>query len=153
MDVKVLAWLGVQTSRFDELVGFLRDVMGLPLAVKEPGFAEFGLPDGPDPGLRSEHSRPEGAASLPVFLPSRGEVLHTISTAEHLTEPKLPRTRDMSYSRAFLVEPPEQTVRGKVPASLYHKRLTCDVFSTFLDVHVTHAHRRTRRRHPHSPPA
>jgi hypothetical protein len=29
MEVKELAWLGVQTSRFDEMVGFLRDVMGL----------------------------------------------------------------------------------------------------------------------------
>ena len=60
----------------------------------------------PDPGPRSEPSRPEGAASLPVFLPSRQEVVNAILTAEHLKEPKLPGTRDMSYPRAFLVQPP-----------------------------------------------
>ena len=46
MDVKDLSWLGVQTAKFDEMVGFFRDVMGLPLAMQEPGFAEFGLPGG-----------------------------------------------------------------------------------------------------------
>jgi hypothetical protein len=32
--------------------------------------------------------------------------VNAILTAEHLTEPKLPRTRDLSYPQAFLVEPP-----------------------------------------------
>jgi hypothetical protein len=107
----------------------------------------------PDPGPWSEPSRPEGAASLPVFLPSRQEVVSAILTAEHFTEPKLPRTRDMSYPQAFLVEPPEHTVRGKMPGLMYHTRRTCDFFSTSLDVHGTRASRRTCRRHPQSPPA
>jgi hypothetical protein len=84
-----------------------------------------------DPSPRSEPCRPseEGAASPLVVLPSRGEGVNAISTAEHPKEPKLLRTRDMSYPRAFLVEPPEHTVRVKVPGSLSHKRLTCAFFS------------------------
>src|SRR5205823_5781927 len=63
MDVKELAWLGVQTSKFDEMVGFFRDVMGLPLDVKEPGFAEFGLPNGD----KVEVFGPGGPAALDQF--------------------------------------------------------------------------------------
>src|SRR5205085_9241563 len=72
---------------------------------------------------------------------------------EHPKEPKLPRTRDMSYPRAFPVEPPEHTVRVKVPGSMSHKRLTCALFFTSLDAVGTRAWRRTCLRHPHSPPA
>jgi hypothetical protein len=63
-------------------------------------------PEGSIQAYWSEPCRPTRTAPLPVFLPSRGEVSHAISTAEHLKGPKPPRTRDMSYPRAFLVEPP-----------------------------------------------
>jgi catechol 2,3-dioxygenase-like lactoylglutathione lyase family enzyme len=45
------------------MISFLRDVMGLPLAVKEPGFAEFGLPDGD----KVEVFGPGGPAALDQF--------------------------------------------------------------------------------------
>ena len=104
-----------------------------------------------DPSPRSEPCRPseEGAASLPVFLPSRGEVVNAISTAEHPKEPKLPRTRDMSYPRAFLVEPPEHIVRVKVLHSLYHGSLTRLLPTTSLDAEGTRCDRSpTRKRVP-----
>ena len=64
----------------------------------------------PDPGplLRALMSR--RTAPEPVFLPLRGEVLNAISTAGHPTEPRLPRTWDMSYPRAFPVEPPNTPI-------------------------------------------
>ena len=107
-----------------------------------------------DPSPRSERRRPseEEAASLPVFLPSRQEVVSAILTAEHLKEPKLPRARDTSYPRAFLVEPPKHSVRVRAPGSLSHKRLTCDFFCTSPDAAGTRAYRRACLRHPHSPP-
>ena len=60
----------------------------------------------PDPGLLLRALMSRRTSPELVFLPSRGEVLNAISTAEHPKEPKLPRTRDMSYPRAYLVEPP-----------------------------------------------
>jgi hypothetical protein len=110
-------------------------------------------PEGSIQAHWSEPCRPKGTASLPVFLPSRGEVVNAISTAEHLKGPKPPRTRDMSYPRACLVEPPGHTVRVKVLGPMDHKRFTGDFFSTSLDVHVTRASLRTCLWHPHSPPA
>jgi hypothetical protein len=114
-----------------------------------------------DPSPRCEPCRPskEGAASRPVVLPSRGEILNAISTAEHPKEPKLPGTRDMSYPRAFLVEPPEPTVGVKVLRSLYHGSLTRLLTTTSLDAEGTRCDRSpTRSRgyldaHPPSPPA
>jgi len=47
--------------------------------------------------------------------------LNAILTAGHPTEPRLPSTWDMSYPQAFPVEPPEHTVRGKVPSRRCHK--------------------------------
>src|SRR5437763_1376662 len=88
-----------------------------------------------------------------VSLPSRGDVVNASATAEHPKEPKRPRTRDMSYPRAFPVQPPEHTVRVKVPGSMSHKRLTCALFFTSLDAVGTCAARRACLRHPHSPPA
>ena len=70
----------------------------------------------PDPGLLHRALMSRRTSPELVVLPSRGEVVHAISTAGHLIEPRLPRTRDMSYPRACPVEPPEHTVRGKVPA-------------------------------------
>jgi hypothetical protein len=63
-------------------------------------------PEGP---IQAHWSRPRlfrGEPLLPVLLPSRGKVLNAIPTAEHLTGPKPPSTRDTSYPRAFPMEPP-----------------------------------------------
>ena len=46
MHVRRLAWLGTRTERVDEMTGFVRDVLGLPLVHEEPGFAMFKLPSG-----------------------------------------------------------------------------------------------------------
>ena len=44
MRVKRLGWLGTSTSRFEETVGFFRDVMGLSVVHEEPDFAMLQLP-------------------------------------------------------------------------------------------------------------
>ena len=46
MKVHKLAWLGTRTDRSEEMVRFLRDVMGLRLSHSEPGFDILKLPDG-----------------------------------------------------------------------------------------------------------
>ena len=86
-------------------------------------------PEGPIQAYWSEPCRPEGAAPLQVFLLSRGEVLHAISTAEHFTEPKLPSTRDTSYPPAFPVEPPKRIVHVKVLSYRATKRIACQAGS------------------------
>src|SRR4051794_1711234 len=64
-------------------------------------------PEGSIQAYCNEPRDPRRDALIAGYLPSRQEVLNAILTAEHLKEPKLPCTRDMSYPRAFLVEPPE----------------------------------------------
>jgi len=98
----------------------------------------------PSPGPRSGPCRPEGAAPLLVLLPWRAEVLNAICTGEHLTEPKLPRTRDTSYPAAFPLEPPQRIVYVKVPSLGTTKPWVGQ---------ATRAYRRTLLRDPHSPPA
>ena len=44
--IRSLIWMGVRTDRFQETVGFYRDVMGLPLAREAPDFALFTLANG-----------------------------------------------------------------------------------------------------------
>src|SRR5438874_2799602 len=79
----------------------------------------------PDPGLLLRALMSPRTSPELVVLPSRGEVLNAISTAGHLKEPGLPSTRDMSYPRAFPMEPPEHTVRVKVPSQGAIKRSAC----------------------------
>ena len=55
MDVKGLTWLGLFTDRFDEMVGFFRDVMGMTPIRDEPQIAGFQMSD----GTRVELHRPE----------------------------------------------------------------------------------------------
>jgi hypothetical protein len=99
----------------------------------------------PDPGLLEQASTFQRKVLAPGFLPSRGEVVHAISTAEHLTGPKPPSARDTSYPRAFPVEPPQHIVHVKVPSSGTTKPWVGQVLR---------AARAARRwRDPHSPPA
>jgi catechol 2,3-dioxygenase-like lactoylglutathione lyase family enzyme len=44
--VKGLVWVGTRTERYEQMVGFYRDVLGLPLEHGEGEFALFRLPDG-----------------------------------------------------------------------------------------------------------
>jgi predicted enzyme related to lactoylglutathione lyase len=44
--IKGLAWLGVRTERYEELVEFLREGMGLEIDHGSADFAAFELPDG-----------------------------------------------------------------------------------------------------------
>jgi catechol 2,3-dioxygenase-like lactoylglutathione lyase family enzyme len=41
-----IRWLGVRAGRYDEMVGFLRDVLGLDVVFEEEGTTELSLPDG-----------------------------------------------------------------------------------------------------------
>ncbi len=55
MDVKGLTWLGLRTDRFDEMVTFFRDVMGMKPIRDEPQIAGFQMSD----GTRLELYRPQ----------------------------------------------------------------------------------------------
>jgi catechol 2,3-dioxygenase-like lactoylglutathione lyase family enzyme len=46
MDVRGLAWLGTRTERYQQMVDFLRNVLGARLDHEESDFAVFQLPDG-----------------------------------------------------------------------------------------------------------
>ena len=46
MELKGIVWLGTRTSRFDEMVAFAENVLGLIRDHVEPGFVVFGLPNG-----------------------------------------------------------------------------------------------------------
>ena len=46
MKVKGLVWLGTRTDRFDAMVRFYEEVMGLHSEIKEPDFAVYRLADG-----------------------------------------------------------------------------------------------------------
>ncbi len=45
MRVFRLAWLGVRTAKYESMVGFLRDVMGMKLQFAEGSTAELALPN------------------------------------------------------------------------------------------------------------
>jgi catechol 2,3-dioxygenase-like lactoylglutathione lyase family enzyme len=55
MHVKGLAWLGLRTTQFEEMVTFLRDVMGMQPVRDEPEIAGFQMTD----GTQVELYRPE----------------------------------------------------------------------------------------------
>jgi catechol 2,3-dioxygenase-like lactoylglutathione lyase family enzyme len=46
MKVKGIAWLGSPTDRFDEMMRFATDVLGLKVRKQTPDFAAFDLDDG-----------------------------------------------------------------------------------------------------------
>ena len=46
MELKGIVWLGTRTSRFDEMVAFAENVLGLTRKHVEPGFVVFALPNG-----------------------------------------------------------------------------------------------------------
>lgn len=43
---KGIVWLGVRTNKFDELLDFYENKMGLPVAHEKPGFRALDLPNG-----------------------------------------------------------------------------------------------------------
>lgn len=46
MRVLGMVWVGVRTDRFDETVGFFRDVLGVPMEVRASDFGWSRMPDG-----------------------------------------------------------------------------------------------------------
>jgi catechol 2,3-dioxygenase-like lactoylglutathione lyase family enzyme len=66
MELKGIVWLGTRTARFDEMVAFTRDVLGLELKHAEDGLAVFELPDGETFEVFDEHhpggGHPDGVA-------------------------------------------------------------------------------------------
>lgn len=51
---KGIVWLGVRTSKFDELLDFYENKMGLPVIHESPGFRALDLPNGDRIELFSE---------------------------------------------------------------------------------------------------
>ena len=45
-NVQGLAWLGIQTARFDEMRAFMDVLLGGPPSIQEPGFGLWSLPNG-----------------------------------------------------------------------------------------------------------
>ncbi len=43
---KGIVWLGVRTKKFDELLDFYKNKMGLPVVYEAPGFCALDLPNG-----------------------------------------------------------------------------------------------------------
>jgi len=46
MNIKSIRWLGTRTEKFDEMVTFYKDVLGLPQSHSEEGFAAFDMQNG-----------------------------------------------------------------------------------------------------------
>ncbi len=46
MKVLALRWVGVSTARHEDMVAFLRDVLGLPVEFEEPATVELSFPTG-----------------------------------------------------------------------------------------------------------
>jgi len=46
MNIRGIRWLGTRTDKFDEMVKFYKEILGLPQAHSEEGFAAFDLPNG-----------------------------------------------------------------------------------------------------------
>jgi catechol 2,3-dioxygenase-like lactoylglutathione lyase family enzyme len=46
MKVRGIVWMGVQTERHDEMIAFMRRLVGAEEDIAEPGFALWALPDG-----------------------------------------------------------------------------------------------------------
>jgi predicted enzyme related to lactoylglutathione lyase len=40
------SWVGVRTDRFDQMVSFVEESLGIPVVMREPGFTAHGMPDG-----------------------------------------------------------------------------------------------------------
>ena len=46
MKVKGIRWIGTRTDKFDEMVKFYKDTLGLVQSYSEEGFAAFDMPNG-----------------------------------------------------------------------------------------------------------
>ena len=69
MRVKGIAWVGIQTDRFEEMQAMLAAVLGVPPPVEEDGFALWSLPNGD--GYASVHLRaPDGTIFELVLDPA-----------------------------------------------------------------------------------
>ena len=66
MKLKGVVWLGTRTGRFEEMVSFAQNVLGLELKHGEDGLAVFALPDGDTFEIFDEHhpggGHPDGVA-------------------------------------------------------------------------------------------
>jgi catechol 2,3-dioxygenase-like lactoylglutathione lyase family enzyme len=83
MKVVRLGWLGTQTDRAEELAGFYRDVLQLPLVRREPGCWVYSLPDGAlvevfAPGSGRDHFQTGPVVGFAVedLAAAREELLH-----------------------------------------------------------------------------
>ena len=72
MKVLGVRWVGVATARHEEMVAFLRDVLGLSVAFGEPATAELSFPSGDriqvfGPGHRYFERFGDASGPVPLF--------------------------------------------------------------------------------------
>jgi catechol 2,3-dioxygenase-like lactoylglutathione lyase family enzyme len=87
---KGIVWLGVRTSKFDELLDFYQNKMGLPVVHEEEGFRALDLPNGDRLEIFSEEYRADdgndykhfGNAPVVGFLVDDVEVAKTEMESE-----------------------------------------------------------------------
>jgi hypothetical protein len=88
MNVLGIRWLGVRADRYDEMVGFLRDVLELDVVFDEEGTTELSLADGNrvqvfGPGHRYHRFFGQQASGpVPLFeVDDLDEARHTLEAA------------------------------------------------------------------------
>lgn len=81
---KGIVWLGVRTNKFDELVDFYQNKMGLPVAHEKPGFRALDLPNGDRIEIFSEDYKSEDDKDYAHFStgPVAGFVVDDIEEAK-----------------------------------------------------------------------
>ena len=122
MKIQGVVWVGVRTERFDETLAFFRDVLGVPMEVKSPGFGWGRMPntsllelfDADDPEHQHFTTGP-----VPEFLvddlPAALEELRAAGV-EILGEPVLQDGEGWLHFRA-----PDGNVYGLTAASGYRR--------------------------------
>jgi catechol 2,3-dioxygenase-like lactoylglutathione lyase family enzyme len=73
MEVRNVRWVGIRTDRYDEMVGFLRDVLGLRTNFEEPTTVEFETSEGDEIQVMApgdpyyDFFREHAAGPVPLF--------------------------------------------------------------------------------------
>ena len=85
---KGIVWLGVRTNKFDELLDFYQNKMGLPVAHEAPGFRALDLPNGDRIEIFSEEYKSEDGNDYKHFSngPVAGFLVDDIGEAKREME-------------------------------------------------------------------
>ncbi len=81
---KGIVWLGVRTKKFDELLDFYQNKMGLPVVHNTPGFRALDLPNGDRIEIFSEEYKDENGNDYQEFStgPVAGFLVDNIDEAK-----------------------------------------------------------------------